>query len=176
MGHSTHVSLGSCETASSSTARLRAQNQPTWVTVRRPDGISRSAVRGLRASMSASISRFSAIARLRAPTIAIVIHPSTAPRGTSIRARTAAANANGSAKIVCEKRTSVEQGGHETEPRGRCGGPRRGGHGADVTGGASAHGCGDRAAPGTPPSIGSPGWMEGAGFPGDGPWSTFIPS
>ena len=66
--------------------------------------------------MSASISRFSAIARLRAPTIAIVIHHSTAPRGTSIRAMTAAANANGSAKIVCEKRTRSSRAGTRPSP------------------------------------------------------------
>ena len=46
-----------------------------------PAGISRRAVRGLRASIAASIRRFSAIARLRAPTIATVIQKQlAAPR------------------------------------------------------------------------------------------------
>ena len=51
--------------------------------------LSRRAVRGLRASMAASISRFSAIARLRAPTIATVIQTSWLADGTSPSARIA---------------------------------------------------------------------------------------
>ena len=116
IGQSTHVSRGSWETASSSTARLTAQKPATCATVSRPEGISRAAVRGLRASMSASIRRLSAIARLRAPIIAIVIHHSTAARGTSMRAMTAAAKANGRAKIVCEKRTRPSSAGTSPSP------------------------------------------------------------
>ncbi len=66
--------------------------------------------------MSASIRRLSAIARLRAPIIAIVIHHRTAARGTSMRARTAAAKANGRAKIVCEKRTRPSSAGTSPSP------------------------------------------------------------
>jgi len=54
-----------------------------------PAGISRRAVRGLRASIEASISRFSAIARLRAPAIATVIHSTCRADGTRPRARMA---------------------------------------------------------------------------------------
>ena len=71
-----------------------------------PAGISRAAVRGLRASMPASIRRFSAIARLRAPTIASVTQPSVAAAGTSATDRIAPTNANGSANTVCSNLTS----------------------------------------------------------------------
>ena len=63
-------------------------------------------MRGLRASISASIRRFSAIARLRAPTIASVTQPSVAADGTSPIDRMAPTKANGSAKTVCSNLTS----------------------------------------------------------------------
>ena len=66
--------------------------------------------------MSASISRLSAIARLRAPTIASRIHPSVAAGGISMRARHAAAKAKGRAKIVCEKRTRWNRAGTSPSP------------------------------------------------------------
>ncbi len=66
--------------------------------------------------MSASIMRLSAIARLRAPTIARRIHPSVAARGISMAASNAAARANGRAKIVCEKRTRPSRAGTSPSP------------------------------------------------------------
>jgi hypothetical protein len=45
-----------------------------------------------------------------------VIHQSTAARGTSMRAMTAAAKANGRAKIVCEKRTRLSSAGTSPSP------------------------------------------------------------
>ena len=63
----------SCETASANTASDTAQKTSTCVRDSSPAGSSRRAVRGLRASISASISRFSAIASERAPAIATVI-------------------------------------------------------------------------------------------------------
>ena len=71
-----------------------------------PDGTRAPAVRGLRASISASISRFSAIARLRAPTIASVTQPSVAADGISPTDRIAPTKANGSANTVCSNLTS----------------------------------------------------------------------
>ena len=72
----------------------------------RPAGSSRPAVRGLRASISASISRFSAIASDRAPTIATVIQTRSCALGTASTARNAPTYANGSAKTVCSILTS----------------------------------------------------------------------
>ena len=54
-----------------------------------PAGISRPAVLGLRASISASIRRFSAIASERAPTIATVIQTRSCALGTASIARNA---------------------------------------------------------------------------------------
>ena len=63
----------------------------------RPFGNSRSAVRGLRASMPASMRRLSAMAALRAPTMASVIQTSWLAVGQPPAARKAPAYANGSA-------------------------------------------------------------------------------
>ena len=71
-----------------------------------PLGSSRDAVRGFRASSSASTSRFSAIATVRAPTIATVIQSMSPSPGQSPAARNAPTYANGSAKTVCSMRTS----------------------------------------------------------------------
>ena len=115
-GQSTQVSSGSWDTATSSRARLTAQNAATWPTARRPEGISRDAVRGFRASMSASMMRLSAIARLRAPTMASRIQPSVAALGISMSASSAAERAKGRAKIVCEKRTRPSRAGTSPSP------------------------------------------------------------
>ena len=77
-----------------------ALNASTWCGVSIPLGSSRAAVRGFCASSSASISRFSAIARVRAPTIASVtqsmsLHPAVADREKR------PTYANGSANTVC---------------------------------------------------------------------------
>ncbi len=56
--------------------------------------------------MPASISRFSAIASERAPTIASVIHTSACAEGVPPTARNAPTYANGSAKTVCSIFTS----------------------------------------------------------------------
>ena len=63
-------------------------------------------MRGLRASISASISRFSAIARLRAPTIASVTQTTCERLGMPSTARIAPTKANGSANTVCSSLTS----------------------------------------------------------------------
>ena len=81
IGHRTCVIGGSCQTATRNTASDAAAKAATCTGVRRPAGSSRRAVRGLRASMPASIRRLSAIARLRAPTIATVIQPSVCGGG-----------------------------------------------------------------------------------------------
>ena len=82
------------------------QNSATCTRVSRPDGSSRAAVRGLRASMRASISRLSPIASERAPTIASVIQSRSCPDGTPPTASSAPTYANGSAKSVCSIFTS----------------------------------------------------------------------
>ena len=56
--------------------------------------------------MRASISRFSAIASDRAPTIASVIQSRSCADGMPSTARNAPTYANGSAKIVCSNLTS----------------------------------------------------------------------
>jgi hypothetical protein len=65
------------------------QNATTLPIESSPDGISRPAVRGLRASMPASMRRFSAIASDRAPIIATVIHHRSCAEGTPPTARNA---------------------------------------------------------------------------------------
>ena len=91
IGQRTCVIGGSCHTATRNTASDAAANAPTWTGVRSPAGSSRRAVRGFRASIPASISRLSAIARLRAPTIATVIHARSCASGTWPAARIAPA-------------------------------------------------------------------------------------
>ena len=92
--------------------RGRARARPrrsatTWPRESCPAGSSRAAVRGLRASISASIRRFSAIASERAPTIATVIQSEVVRRRhAAARARNAPTYANGSAKTVCSIFTS----------------------------------------------------------------------
>ncbi len=56
--------------------------------------------------MRASMRRFSAMARLRAPTIATVIQRRSCALGIPSTARNAPMYANGSAKIVCSIFTS----------------------------------------------------------------------
>ena len=65
-------------TSTASDASVKAMTSPRPIA---PLGSSRPAVRGLRASMPASISRLSAIAALRAATMATVIQNSVVPRG-----------------------------------------------------------------------------------------------
>ena len=71
-----------------------------------PAGSSRVAVRGLRASSCASISRFRPIASDRAPTMATVIHSRSWADGTPFTASSAPTYANGSANSVCSIFTS----------------------------------------------------------------------
>ena len=90
--------------------RERAQGEEDDLPGRRaPRGSSRPAVRGFRASILASMSRFSAIAKLRAPTIATVIQTRSAALGTPSTARKAPTYAKGSAKTVCSSLTSDEK-------------------------------------------------------------------
>ncbi len=89
IGHSHRVIGASCHTATRKTISDPAANAATFVRDSRPAGISRRAVRGLRASIAASIRRLSAIARLRAPTIATVIQKSWLAEGTWPSARIA---------------------------------------------------------------------------------------
>ncbi len=91
IGQRTRVSGASWETATRNTTSDPNANAATLARDSRPAGISRRAVRGLRASMEASISRLSAIARLRAPAIATVIHSTWLADGTPFRARMAPA-------------------------------------------------------------------------------------
>ena len=72
-GHSQCVIGSSCQTATRNTASEPAAKTTTCRRLSSPAGISREAVRGLRASIPASISRFAAIANERAPAIATVI-------------------------------------------------------------------------------------------------------
>ncbi len=106
IGQSHRVIGASCHTAKRKIASETAQNRATWTTESWPLGISRPAVRGLRASSRASISRFSAIASDRAPTIATVIQTRSCPLGHAFTARNAPTYANGSAKTVCSIFTS----------------------------------------------------------------------
>ena len=64
--------------------------------------MARSCVRGLAASMSASIHRLNAIAAVRAKTTARMTFPRTDHVGSPSAARNAAAIANGSANTECE--------------------------------------------------------------------------
>ena len=89
IGHSQRVIGASCHTATRNTISDATAKAITSVRESSPEGISRRAVRGLRASMAASISLFSAIARLRAPTIATVIQKTWLADGTSPSARIA---------------------------------------------------------------------------------------
>ena len=86
--------------------RHRAQSRAPAPRVSAPDGSSRIAVRGLRASSSASTSRLRDIASVRAPTIATVTQTMFARPGQPSTARNAPTYANGSANTVCSMRTS----------------------------------------------------------------------
>ena len=88
--------------AATRAAAERATNAQTSRRVRRPDGSSRAAVRGLRASSSWSASRLKPMAALRAPTMATRIHSTCRGGGAPPAARNAAARANGRAKTECE--------------------------------------------------------------------------
>ncbi len=89
IGHSHRVIGASCETATRNTISEAAAKAITSSRDSSPAGISRRAVRGLRASIAASIRRLSAIARLRAPTIATVIQKTWRADGTWPSARIA---------------------------------------------------------------------------------------
>src|SRR5262249_29687893 len=78
----------------------------TWPRESAPDGSSRVAVRGLRASISASTSRLMLIASERAPTIASVIQIRSCADGISFLHSNAPMYANGSANTVCSILTS----------------------------------------------------------------------
>jgi hypothetical protein len=76
-----------------------------------PLGTCRMAVRGLRASIAASITRFNAIALVRAPAIANEIHNTVMNPGHHVPSSCLDANnipayANGNAKIVCSNLTN----------------------------------------------------------------------
>src|SRR3954447_14138916 len=106
IGQSQRTIGSSCQTATRNTASETPQKASTCATESAPDGSSRVAVRGLRASIDRSISRLSAMASERAPTIASVIQPSWAADGTASSASSAPTYANGSAKTVCSILTS----------------------------------------------------------------------
>jgi len=105
----------SCAAAPTKIAELAATNTAAADREITPRGISRIAVRGLRASYSASTSRLNPIAALRAATIAKTIQPichqeTPSPREYASRieavlaASRAPVNANGSAKTEWLKR------------------------------------------------------------------------
>src|SRR5208282_1740674 len=79
-----------------------AQKAAADATETRPAGMSRSFVRGFRASMSRSAIRLNAIADERAPTIAPTIQKRVGRGGTPPDANTAERSAKGSAKTVWE--------------------------------------------------------------------------
>ena len=89
IGQSQRTIGSSCQTATRNTTSETAQNTSTCATESAPDGSSRDAVRGLRASIERSMSRLSAIASERAPTIATVIQSSCDADGTASRASSA---------------------------------------------------------------------------------------
>ena len=89
IGQSQWTSGSSWKTAIRKTASEAAQKTTTAAGESRPDGSSRPAVRGLRASRPASIRRFSPIASERAPTIATVIQTRSCALGTPSTARNA---------------------------------------------------------------------------------------
>src|SRR5919197_6128825 len=66
----------------------------------------REAVRGLRWSSDQSTSRLKSIAAVRANTMQMITRTKTLNDGQPFAATTSAPRANGSAKIVCEKRIS----------------------------------------------------------------------
>src|SRR5438067_95148 len=106
IGQSQCVFGASCQTATRKSASEAAQKRATCARDSWPLGSSRVAVRGLRASIAASISRLSAIASDRAPTIASVIQTRSCADGVPPIARKAPTYANGSAKTVCSILTS----------------------------------------------------------------------
>jgi hypothetical protein len=89
IGQSQRTTGFSCQTAIRNTASDASEKAKTAPIVSFPEGISRPAVLGFRASMPASISRFSAIASERAPAIAIVIQRRSCADGTPSTARNA---------------------------------------------------------------------------------------
>src|SRR5512133_2122585 len=106
IGHNQRTSGSSWKQASRYTANASAQNTTTCARESRPAGSSRVAVRGLRASISASTSRLMLIASERAPTIASVIQTKSCSDGSSFLHSSAPMYANGSAKPVCSIFTS----------------------------------------------------------------------
>ncbi len=89
IGQSQRTIGSSCQTAARKSASDARQKTTTWAIESWPLGISRPAVRGLRASIPASIRRLSAIASERAPTIASVIQSRSCPLGLPFTARKA---------------------------------------------------------------------------------------
>lgn len=76
-------------------------NRTACFTVIRPAGIERSLVRGLRASILASINLFSVIDAARAPAKAAIVQKTVASEGQAADARSSPERANGRAKTVC---------------------------------------------------------------------------
>ena len=175
MGHSTHVSSGSWDTAMSRTARLTAQNASTCPIARRPDGQlpgGGARVRGVDVGVDDPVQghreRPRADHREQDPAErrgGRDLHLGEARRP---RARTAA-------RRSCARSARTTAGRAPARAPRPAEPPLRSWSPCDVTGGASAHGCGDRAAPGTPPSIGSPGWMEAFHGSGRGPFAGWGP-
>src|SRR6266496_537237 len=93
IGHSQRTIGSSWKTATRKSASEARQKTTTWARLSSPLGSSRPAVRGLRASIRASISRFRPIASERAPTIASVIQTRSCALGTPATARKAATTA-----------------------------------------------------------------------------------
>ena len=89
IGQSQRTIGSSCQTATRKSASDATQKTTTWAIESWPLGISRPAVRGLRASIPASIRRLSAIASERAPTIASVIQSRSCALGVPFTARNA---------------------------------------------------------------------------------------
>jgi len=88
-GHSQCVIGSSCQTATRKRASETSANTTTCARLSSPAGSSRDAVRGLRASIAASIRRFAAIANERAPAIATVIQNIPRKPGQPLTARIA---------------------------------------------------------------------------------------
>ncbi len=88
-GQSQCVTGSSCQTATRKTPSDAPAKTTTCMRLSRPAGSSRVAVRGLRASIAASIRRFAAIANERAPAIATVIQIIPRRPGQPLTARIA---------------------------------------------------------------------------------------
>src|SRR5271163_4727613 len=100
-GESSREARFSCEAARMKTAAITSVKPATKLRLSRPAGIARLAVRGLAASMPASVQRLKAIAAERAETMQTMIQNSLIAGGQPPAASIAPIRAKGSTKIEC---------------------------------------------------------------------------